>query len=69
MLFRSGEADTLTLQWNDPRFPMPLPVRIDGKTRRVAMPEGKASIEVPHNAKVEVDPQGWVMKAGAGASF
>lgn len=55
------DTDRVTLQWDDPEFTMPLPVAVNGKTRRVAMPNGKAEIDVPHGAGLAVDPSGWVL--------
>jgi aminopeptidase N len=54
-----------TLAWETPNslpFPMPIEVEIDGKTRRVEMKDGKASITIEPNARFEVDPKGWVLR-------
>jgi aminopeptidase N len=55
-----------SLRWETPNnmpFQMPVDVVIDGKTTRVEMPDGRGSIDVPVNAKYEIDPKGWVLKA------
>ncbi|HET8552489.1 MAG TPA: M1 family metallopeptidase [Gammaproteobacteria bacterium] len=59
------QTDTITLRWRHPDFKLPLPVAVDGKTRRIAMPNGGASFTVPHGAKVVVDPKGWVLAKAA----
>lgn len=54
----------LALQWETPNnvpFPMPVDVEINGKTRRVEMKDGKASISYT-GADPVVDPKGWVLK-------
>ncbi|MFB6274394.1 MAG: M1 family aminopeptidase [Salinibacter sp.] len=56
---------TLQLRWRktgDTTFEVPVPVRIDGRTKRVAMDDGTGSIEVPEGAAVEVDPKGWILR-------
>lgn len=57
----NGDTDTITLQWRERTFGLPLPVSVDGKSRRIDMPGGKASFDVPHGAKVVIDPDGWVL--------
>lgn len=59
------ETDTITLRWRHDSFELPLPIEVNGKTRRVAMPHGEASFTVPHGAKVVVDPKGWVLAKAA----
>ncbi len=54
----------LALEWKAPAglpFPMPVPVRVNGDAKRVEMKDGRGSLELPAGAKVEVDPEGWVM--------
>jgi aminopeptidase N len=56
---------TLNLHWETPNnlpFPMPIDVVIDGKTQRVEMNDGKATINYT-GAVPTVDPVGWVLKA------
>ncbi len=58
-------GNSLTLRWNTPDnlpFPMPVEVEINGQIKRVEMPEGKATIQLPKDAKVVVDPHGWILK-------
>jgi len=55
----------LTLKWEDTgeaAFGVPVPVRVDGTTRRVDMAGGSGQIEVPSGADVVVDPTGWVLR-------
>jgi aminopeptidase N len=53
------------LRWetpNDIPFPMPIDVVTGGKTQRVEMKDGKASISYS-GAPPTIDPNGWVLKA------
>ncbi len=55
----------LTLQWETPNnlpFNMPVDVEINGKTQRVEMKDGKATISFTGTAPV-IDPDGWVLRA------
>jgi len=55
----------LALEWKAPDglpFPMPLPVVVNGTTRRVELPGGRAELALPAGAKVEIDPEGWVLR-------
>ncbi|PSQ86010.1 MAG: aminopeptidase, partial [Bacteroidetes bacterium QS_3_64_15] len=57
--------ETLRLEWTttgDVTFDVPVPVRVDGETRRVAMSDGTGSIAVPEGAEVAVDPKGWILR-------
>jgi aminopeptidase N len=59
------EGDELRLSWETPDdlpFPMPVPVVIEGETRRVELEGGAATIEVPAGTAVDVDPEGWVLR-------
>jgi aminopeptidase N len=61
---RSG---TLRLQWTetgDAVFEVPVPVRVNDSTRRVAMDGGTGAVSVPEGAEVEVDPKRWILRAG-----
>ena len=49
-------ADLIELEWNDPSFEMPLPVRIGDRKERVPMPGGRAEFTVDAGAAVVVDP-------------
>jgi hypothetical protein len=55
----------MTLQWETPNkmpFPMPIDVEVNGKTQRVAMPNGRATVPFTGTAPV-IDPKGWILKA------
>ena len=55
----------LTLQWETPNnlpFNMPVDVEINGKTQRVEMKDGKATVPFTGTAPV-IDPDGWVLRA------
>jgi hypothetical protein len=43
---------------------MPVDVKVDGRTRRVEMPGGHATLTVTARATVDVDPDAWVLQAG-----
>jgi aminopeptidase N len=58
-------GSTMTLHWETPNnmpFPMPIDVEVNGKTQRVEMKDGKATINFTGTAPV-VDPKGWVLKS------
>jgi aminopeptidase N len=58
-------GNTLALHWETPNnlpFPMPVDVEINGKTQRVEMPDGKATLSFAGSGPV-IDPKGWVLKA------
>ena len=60
----SSSAKVLTLQWETPNnmpFPMPIDVVVNGKTQRVEMKDGKATVNFTGPAPV-IDPKGWVLK-------
>ena len=57
------DPNVTTLNWETPNnmpFNMPIDVVVNGKTQRVEMKNGKASIS---GAVTAVDPDGWVLKA------
>lgn len=59
-------GDRLVLRWETPSeapFALPVEVQVDGETRRVELPEGEATLEVPTGADVTVDPQDRVLRA------
>lgn len=63
-LISNISGGTVELHWETPLnmpFPMPIDVEINGKTRRIEMPDGKASVSFTEPAPV-VDPKGWVLK-------
>ena len=53
----SAAGDRVELAWDDPGFAMPLPVAVDGTRRWLAMPGGRATLEVPPGTEIEVDPR------------
>lgn len=60
----SNNSETLTLAWETPNnmpFPMPVDVEINGKTQRVAMKDGKGTVNL--TGKPTVDPKSWVLRA------
>ena len=60
------EGGELRLRWNAPAdlpFPLPVPVRIGDELLRVPMPNGRAVVEVPKNAEVEIDPHDSLLRA------
>jgi aminopeptidase N len=60
---RSG--DTLQLAWKTEKntpFPMPVDVRIGGRTVTVPMMDGRGSIALPRNATYTLDPQSKVLR-------
>ena len=57
--------ETLRLEWTttgNVTFEVPVPVRIDGETRRVTMSDGTGSVAVPEGTEVAVDPKGWILR-------
>lgn len=60
------QGATVTLRWEAPAglpFPMPVDVRVDGRTRRVELPGGRATLTVGASSTIELDPDGWVLRA------
>ena len=60
----AGSSGVINLSWETPNnlpFPMPIDVVINGKTKRVEMKDGKATISFTGTAPV-IDPDGWVLK-------
>ena len=56
---------TLTLAWKVPgngRFPLPVEVQIDGKTRTLPMTTGTATLAVAKGAHVVIDPDALVLR-------
>jgi aminopeptidase N len=60
-------ADRIEIAWSDPSFEMPLPVRIGDRREVVAMPAGRAELQVDPGTAVVVDPDREVL-AVAGPS-
>jgi aminopeptidase N len=66
-LVMDRQGTTVELRWEAPAglpFPMPVDVKVDGRTRRVEMPGGHATLAVGARASVELDPDNWVLRAG-----
>jgi aminopeptidase N len=64
-LIAEASGGTLNLRWETPDnlpFPMPVEVEIGGEIKKVEMPDGKGSIEIPKDAEYIVDPHRWVLK-------
>jgi aminopeptidase N len=64
-LTTSISGNTLNLSWDTPEnlpFPMPIDVVVGGKTQRVAMSDGKGSVQFT-GADPVIDPDGWILKA------
>jgi aminopeptidase N len=54
----------LSLAWETPAglsFPMPVPLVVDGETRRVEMPGGRATVALERAQGWELDPRGWIL--------
>ena len=54
----------LSLTWETPAglpFPMPVPLVVDGETRRVEMPDGRATVALGRAQGWELDPLGWIL--------
>jgi len=67
-LLQTRSGDKLTLRWKTPKdkpFPLPIEVQVDGKVETVAMPGGSASLTVPADAHVVVDPASRILKRSA----
>ncbi|HEX7047639.1 MAG TPA: M1 family metallopeptidase [Gammaproteobacteria bacterium] len=56
---RNGK--TLTFEWDDPIFQLPIPVSVNGEMHRVEMTGGDGTLNVPVSAEVNVDPDGWLL--------
>ena len=56
-------AERIELEWNDPSFEMPLPVKIGDRRRLVAMPGGRAEFRVDAGIEVVIDPDGEILSA------
>lgn len=63
-LISGVSGNTLTLRWETPNnmpFPMPVDVEVNGKLKRIEMPDGKGSVNFTGITPV-ADPKGWVLK-------
>jgi aminopeptidase N len=59
------EADRVQLSWEvsgGQPFLLPVPVEVDGKIQHVEMQGGRATVQVPPEAVVKLDPEGWLLR-------
>ena len=64
-LVEQRAGDTLTLTWKAPgggRFPMPIEVQVGDRIERLAMTDGTATLTVPADAHVVIDPFAKVLR-------
>jgi aminopeptidase N len=62
----SSKDDRVRLTWVSPTgapFPMPVEVRIGEALERFDMPGGTATASLPAGATLQIDPDGWVLRA------
>ena len=62
-LITETAGNSTTLRWETPNnmpFPMPIDVVVDGKTQRINMKNGRATVT---GSNITIDPNGWVLKA------
>ncbi|QTN19256.1 M1 family metallopeptidase [Brevundimonas sp. AJA228-03] len=65
VLTQTRTGDQLTLTWTvggDGPFPMPVDIEVDGDAQTVPMPDGSATITVPENALVLIDPDNKLLR-------
>ena len=65
-LISETTGTTLNFHWETPNnlpFPMPVEVKVGGEMKRVEMKDGKGSLMLPADVKMEIDPNGWVLKS------
>lgn len=58
-------GNQMTLRWETPNnlpFPMPVDVEIDGKTQRVEIKNGAATVNFSGQNQPKIDPQSWILK-------
>lgn len=59
------KENLLVLSWETPdnmMFPLPVEVKIGSEIKRIEMPKGKGTINLPQNTDYEIDPNGWLLK-------
>ena len=64
-LIAETKPNQLSLRWETPNnmpFPLPVEVKIAGETKRVEMKDNQGSLPLPADAKVEIDPNGWLLR-------
>ena len=65
-LIAETNGNQLSLRWETPNnlpFPMPVEIEIGGKTQRVEMPNGTATVNFEGQNPPVIDPRGWILKA------
>ena len=65
VLSQTREGDRLTLAWTvggDGPFPMPVEIEVDGEPQTVPMTDGRATITVPADALILIDPQNKLLR-------
>ena len=65
VLTQTRTGDQLTLTWTvggDGPFPMPVDIEVDGDAQTVPMPDGRATITVPEDALVLIDPDNKLLR-------
>lgn len=64
-LVTETKGNQLVLRWETPDslpFPLPVEVKIAGEIKRVEMKNNLGSLPVPVDAKIEIDPNGWLLR-------
>lgn len=59
------QADQLQITWEVAgglAFPMPVEIAVNGARQRHLLPGGHATIDLPSDARVEVDPDAWLLR-------
>jgi len=65
VLTQTRTGDQLTLTWTvggDGPFPMPVDIEVDGDSQTLPMPNGRATITVPEDALVLIDPDNKLLR-------
>lgn len=65
-LVAEPRANELSLRWetpNDLPFPLPVEVKIGGAIKRVEMTNGAGVVPLPQDARIEIDPNGWLLRS------
>ncbi|WP_136162540.1 M1 family metallopeptidase [Sphingomonas flavalba] len=64
-LVETRAGDRLSLRWETPDnlpFPMPVDVRVDGRTVTLAMADGTGVVDAPASATVTLDPEAKILR-------
>jgi aminopeptidase N len=65
VLTQTRDGDRLTLAWTvggNGDFPMPVEIEVNGRFQTVPMPDGRATISVPADALILIDPQNKLLR-------